>query len=142
MSSPPSRSHGVYIYSRPIVTTCLCTSALLVVELGSCRLHWSVSCSRMNPIVVLSSFSIATVIYLPALFLSCFLCAQSGMKGIFFPFLSVLFFLLIVFCISVFLFLYPSPISWGRYSHPSSSDRCSCFPSPLFHYLVRWFAVL
>ena len=39
VSSPPSRYHEVYIDCRPNVTTCLCTSALLVVELGSCRLH-------------------------------------------------------------------------------------------------------
>ena len=35
-SSPPPHAHVIYIYSRPIVTTCLYSSALLVAELGSC----------------------------------------------------------------------------------------------------------
>ena len=34
--SPPPHAHVIYIYSRPIVTTCLYSSALLVAELGSC----------------------------------------------------------------------------------------------------------
>ena len=34
--APPPRPCYIYIYSRPIVTTCLYSSALLVAELGSC----------------------------------------------------------------------------------------------------------
>ena len=34
-STPPPNYHDVCIYSHPIVTTCLYTSALLVAELGS-----------------------------------------------------------------------------------------------------------